>query len=272
MINLNSLSIGPRGPIVHLNANFFQKLGHFSRERIPIRRNGEHGNGAFGHFTCWNSDIKLLTTADLFSKHGKRTSLAVRFTSPPSVGGSETEIGLYTVSVKFYTQSQGNWDLTFLGLPTFSTNEPARLNSLLHARSQGPNGAADYAQMVPETIVAPLGFFSDFGSLDGWKQITGFSSNTYKLRNEAGKFTYARFKLEPESKDKYLSSDEMTKLRGSIPDYISRDLYTAIERGHFPRWKLTAPLMSRNAAREANFNVFDAQLVRLEGKICQTIE
>jgi catalase len=35
--NQNSLTVGPRGPVVFEDVLLFEKMGHFNRERIPER-------------------------------------------------------------------------------------------------------------------------------------------------------------------------------------------------------------------------------------------
>ncbi|XP_074595174.1 vegetative catalase-like [Brevipalpus obovatus] len=252
----NVLSIGASGPIVIPEADFLRKLSHFSRERIPRRRNAEHGNGAFGHFTCGDTSIKYLTTAAIFSEYGKKTPVMVRFVAATTVGGGETDRGFFSMSVKFYTD-KGNFDLTSTSPPIFSTNEPIRIMNLLHARQEGFNASIDYATGAPETIVVPIVFFSDTGTPASWRRMPSHYPSTYKLRNKDGDFIYVRFKFVPELEFKYLDDAEMARLRGIIPDYISRDLYTAIERGEYPRWQLRAQLITREAAKKASFNVFD---------------
>ena len=49
--NLNSLTAGPRGPLMLQDLWFLEKLAHFDREVIPERRMHAKGSGAFGTFT-----------------------------------------------------------------------------------------------------------------------------------------------------------------------------------------------------------------------------
>ena len=44
--NQNSLTMGPRGPIVFEDALLFEKMAHFNRERIPERVVHEIGRAA----------------------------------------------------------------------------------------------------------------------------------------------------------------------------------------------------------------------------------
>lgn len=48
--NQNSLTAGPRGPILVQDFNLLDKLAHFARERIPERV--VHAKGAAAHGVC----------------------------------------------------------------------------------------------------------------------------------------------------------------------------------------------------------------------------
>jgi catalase len=48
--NQNSLSAGPRGPLLIQDFNLLDKLAHFARERIPERV--VHAKGAAAHGVC----------------------------------------------------------------------------------------------------------------------------------------------------------------------------------------------------------------------------
>src|SRR5258708_16820143 len=55
--NQNSLTVGPRGPVVFEDFLLFEKMAHFNRERIPERVVHAKGSGAYGHFICTNPDM-----------------------------------------------------------------------------------------------------------------------------------------------------------------------------------------------------------------------
>ena len=65
--NQNSLTVGPRGPVVFEDYLLFEKMAVFNRERIPERVVHAKGSGAYGHFVCTNPDLPKYTTAKLFS-------------------------------------------------------------------------------------------------------------------------------------------------------------------------------------------------------------
>ena len=68
--NQNSMTAGPRGPMLLQDVWHLEKLAHFAREVIPERRMHAKGSGAFGHFTVTH-DITQYSKAKLFSAIGK---------------------------------------------------------------------------------------------------------------------------------------------------------------------------------------------------------
>jgi len=60
--NQNSLSAGPRGPLLLQDYQLIEKLAHQNRERIPERVVHAKGWGAFGTLTITN-DITKYTRA-----------------------------------------------------------------------------------------------------------------------------------------------------------------------------------------------------------------
>ncbi len=75
---LNSLTAGPRGPILLQDTVLVDELSRFDRERIPERVVHAKGAGAFGYFECTH-DITKYTKAVPFEKVGKRTPVVIGF-------------------------------------------------------------------------------------------------------------------------------------------------------------------------------------------------
>ncbi len=84
--NQNSLTMGPRGPIVFDDYLLFEKMAHFNRERIPERVVHAKGSGAYGTFTSTKPDMEKYTTAKVFETAGKKTPMLLRFST---VGGEK---------------------------------------------------------------------------------------------------------------------------------------------------------------------------------------
>jgi len=75
--NQNSLTVGPRGPIVFEDFLLFEKMAHFNR-RESGARGARKGLGAHGHFVCTSKEITKYTTAKLFSQVGQEDADLLR--------------------------------------------------------------------------------------------------------------------------------------------------------------------------------------------------
>jgi catalase len=76
--------------------------------------------GAYGHFTCTNPDMAKYTTANLFTKVGKKTPTFLRFSTVGGEKGSaDTERDPRGFALKFYTE-EGNWDMVGNNTPSSS--------------------------------------------------------------------------------------------------------------------------------------------------------
>lgn len=78
--NQDSLTAGPRGPLLAQDLWLNEKLANFVREVIPERRMHAKGSGAFGTFTVTH-DFSRYTRAKIFSEIGKKTEMFARFTT-----------------------------------------------------------------------------------------------------------------------------------------------------------------------------------------------
>jgi catalase len=54
-----------------------------------------------------------------------------------------------------------------------------------------------------------------------------------------------------------MSITEAKKLAGEEPDYHSKDMYDAIERGDHPTWTFSVQVMTSKQAEEYHINIFD---------------
>src|ERR1700739_1085913 len=78
--NQNSLTAGPRGPVLMQDWQLIEKIAHTNPERTPERIVHAKGWGAFGTFTVTH-DITRYTRAKIFSEVGKTTPLLARFST-----------------------------------------------------------------------------------------------------------------------------------------------------------------------------------------------
>ena len=83
--NQNQRTVGDRGPATLENYQFLEKISHFDRERIPERVVHARGTTSCGYFEAygaWGDEpISRYTRAKLFQERGKRTDVALRFST-----------------------------------------------------------------------------------------------------------------------------------------------------------------------------------------------
>src|ERR1700756_6057853 len=78
--NQNSMSAGPRDPLLLQDVWLIEKLAHFAREVIPERRMHAKGSGAFGTFRVTH-DISRYTKAAIFGQVWKTWEMFARFST-----------------------------------------------------------------------------------------------------------------------------------------------------------------------------------------------
>lgn len=133
----NSLTVGPRGPILLQDHVLVDELAHFDRERIPERVVHAKGAGAFGYFEVTH-DISKYCKAAVFGQVGKQTPIAVRFSTVGGESGSaDTARDPRGFAVKFYTE-EGNWDLVGNNTPIFFIRDPILFPSFIHTQKRNP--------------------------------------------------------------------------------------------------------------------------------------
>ncbi|KAF7492457.1 Catalase [Sarcoptes scabiei] len=260
----NSLTVGPKGPILLEDVQYLEHMAHFDRERIPERVVHAKGAGAFGYFQVTNAEITKYCKAKLFDTVGKRTPVAVRFSTVGGESGSaDTVRDPRGFAVKFYTE-EGNWDLVGNNTPIFFLRDPILFPSFIHTQKRNPqtnlkdaNMFWDFFSLVPAATHQFSFLFSDRGIPDGYRHMNGYGSHTFKLVNSSGKAFYTKFHFKTEQGIKNLDVDVANRLAGEDPDYSTRDLFNAIAAKNFPKWRLYVQIMTFEQAKAFKFNPFD---------------
>ena len=134
--NQNSMTAGPRGPVLLQDYQLIEKLAHQNRERIPERPVHAKGWGAHGALTITN-DITRYSKAGLFSEVGKQTPMIARFsTVAGELGAADAERDVRGFALKFYTE-EGNWDMVGNNTPVFFRARPLQVSGL-HPHAEAP--------------------------------------------------------------------------------------------------------------------------------------
>uniref|UniRef100_A0A8C4RG00 Catalase n=1 Tax=Erpetoichthys calabaricus TaxID=27687 RepID=A0A8C4RG00_ERPCA len=260
---LNAQTVGPRGPLLVQDVVFTDEMAHFDRERIPERVVHAKGAGAFGYFEVTH-DITKYCKAKVFSHIGKRTPIAVRFSTVAGESGSADTIrDPRGFALKFYTED-GNWDLTGNNTPIFFIRDPLLFPSFIHSQKRNPQTHLKDPDMVwdfwglrPESLHQVSFLFSDRGIPDGHRHMNGYGSHTFKVISAAGKAVYCKFHYKTDQGIKNLTVAEADRLASTNPDYGIYDLYNAIARGSYPSWTFHIQVMTFEEAEKFPWNPFD---------------
>ncbi|MGL4411079.1 MAG: catalase [Bacteroidales bacterium] len=261
--NQNIQTAGQRGPVVLQDPWFIEKLAHFDREVIPERRMHAKGSGAFGTFTITH-DISKYTRAALFSKVGNSCECFVRFSTVAGErGAADAERDIRGFAIKFYT-SEGNWDLVGNNTPVFFLRDPLKFPDLNHAVKRDPktnlrsaNNNWDFWTLLPEALHQITITMSERGIPASYREMHGYGSHTYSFYNEKNERIWVKFHLKSEQGIKCLTDQEAADIIANDRESHQRDLFDAIERGDFPRWKFQIQLMTEEQADNYRINPFD---------------
>ncbi len=266
--NQNSRTVGARGPATLENYQFLEKISHFDRERIPERVVHARGAVAYGVFEAtgkWGDEpISRYTRAKLFAEPGKRTDLAIRFSTV--IGGrdsSEAARDPRGFAIKFYTED-GNWDLVGNNLAVFFIRDAIKFPDVIHALKpdpitfrQEPARIFDFMSQTPESMHMLVNLFSPRGIPADYRHMQGFGVNTYKWVNAEGETQLVKYTWQPQQGVKSLTAGDAANIQAGDLGHASKDLYEAIERGEFPKWDLYVQLMSDEEHPELGFDPLD---------------
>ncbi len=259
----NVQTAGKRGPMLLQNVWFLEKLAHFDREVIPERRMHAKGSGAYGTFTVTH-DITQFTRAAIFSEIGKKTDLFLRFSTVAGErGAADAERDIRGFAIKFYTE-QGNWDLVGNNTPVFFMRDPLNFPDLNHVVKRDPrthvhNGTSnwDFWTLLPEALHQVTILMSERGIPSSYRHMHGFGSHTYSFINADNKRYWVKFHFRCQQGIKNLTDAEAEAIIGKDRDSHHRDLFDAIERGDFPKWKLFVQVMTEEQAAKLPYHPFD---------------
>jgi catalase len=261
-------TIGPRGPAILDDYHLIEKISSFAHERIPERVIHARGFLCYGTFTAtgrWGQEpIGRYTRANVFADDGKRTPVAVRFST--MVGGhdsSETARDPRGFAVKFYTED-GNWDLVGSSLAVAHTRDPLRFPDVVHAFAadpvtgrREPARAFDLVSQMPEAMHLLVNLFSPRGIPADYRHMQGFGVNTYRWVNPTGELKLVKYHFLPTCGVASLTASAAAEIQGRDVGHASRDLYEAIERGQFPEWDVRVQLMDDDEHPMLDFDPLD---------------
>ncbi|WP_409235076.1 catalase [Streptomyces sp. PA5.6] len=266
--NQNQRTVGARGPATLENYHFLEKISHFDRERIPERVVHARGATAFGYFEAYGSwgdePISRYTRAKLFQERGKRTDVALRFSTV--IGGrdsSEAARDPRGFAVKFYTED-GNWDLVGNNLGVFFIRDAVKFPDVIHAlkpdpvsHEQKPARIFDFMSQTPESMHMLVNLFSPRGIPADYRHMQGFGVNTYKWVDAEGGTVLVKYHWMPKQGVRSMTEEDAANVQAGELGHATKDLYEAIRRGDHPEWELLVQVMEDGDHPELDFDPLD---------------
>lgn len=261
--NQNSITAGPRGPVLMQDFHLLEKLAHQNRERIPERTVHAKGSGAYGTLTV-TKDVTKYTRAAALSKIGKQTEAFLRFSTVAGErGAADAERDVRGFALRFYTE-EGNWDIVGNNTPVFFVRDPLKFPDFIHTQKRHPRtnmrsatAMWDFWSLSPESLHQVTILMSDRGLPTDVRHINGYGSHTYSLWNDAGERYWVKFHFKTLQGHKHWTNEEAEKVIGKTRESTQEDLYNALERGEFPKWKVQVQIMPELDAEKTPYNPFD---------------
>ena len=268
--NQNTRTVGDRGPATLENYQLLEKISHFDRERVPERVVHARGATAFGSFETYGTvggeePISTYTRAKLFEPAGKKTDVALRFSTV--AGGRDSSEAVRDprgFAVKFYTED-GNWDLVGNNLAVFFIRDAIKFPDFIHSQKpdpvtferQVPNRVFDFISQTPEALHMISIVLSPRGVPAGYRNMQGFGVNTYRWVNAAGESKLVKYHWLPEQPVRSWTEEDAGARQGQLLGVHTRDLYDAIERGEYPAWELAVQIIDDHDHPELDFDPLD---------------
>ena len=261
--NQNSITAGPRGPLLMQDYQLLEKLAHQNRERIPERTVHAKGSGAYGTLTITH-DISQYSKASVFVKIGQKTDCLLRFSTVAGErGAADAERDVRGFALKFYTD-EGNWDMVGNNTPVFFVRDPHKFPDFIHTQKRHPksnlrsNAAMwDFWSLSPESLHQVTILMSDRGLPRSFRHVNGYGSHTYSFINAKNERFWVKFHFKTLQGHKFWTNEEAERVVAKDRESSQRDLFEAIEREDFPKWRFCVQIMPEKEAEAYRWNPFD---------------
>lgn len=263
----NSLKDGERGGTLLEDFILREKITHFDHERIPERIVHARGSGAHGVFELYKP-MGQYTKAKFLNDTSYKTPVFVRFsTVAGSRGSTDMPRDIRGFAVKFYTQ-EGIYDLVGNNTPVFFIQDAVKFPDLVHAVKPEPDNEIpqaasahdtfwDFISLMPEAMHNIMWLMSDRAIPRSLRTMEGFGIHTFRFINEEGKSHFVKFHWKPLQGVLSLVWDESQIIAGKDTDFHRRDLWEAIDCGHYPEWELGVQIVPEEDEHKYPFDLLD---------------
>ncbi|HNZ39873.1 MAG TPA: catalase, partial [Candidatus Latescibacteria bacterium] len=159
---------------------------------------------------------------------------------------------------------EGNWDLVGNNTPVFFLRDPLKFPDLNHAVKRDPKTNLrsaknnwDFWTSLPEALHQVTITMSDRGIPASYRHMHGFGSHTFSFINAKNKRYWVKFHFVCQQGIKNLTDAQAEAIIAKDRESHQRDLFDAIEKGDFPKWKLFVQIMTEEQAAKMPYNPFD---------------
>ena len=111
--------------------------------------------------------------------------------------------------------------------------------------------------MLPEALHQITIVMSDRGIPASYRHMHGFGLHTFSFINAKNQRFWVKFHLQCLQNIKNMTDAEAETAIGQSRETHQLDLYQAIERGAFPKWKLAVQIMPEVEATQVTYHPFD---------------
>ena len=262
--NQNSITAGPRGPLLMQDYQLLEKLAHQNRERIPERVVHAKGSGAFGTLTITHDITKYTKAGRLLRRSARRPTASCA--SPPSPASAApptpNATSAASPSSSTPTKATGTWSATTPPSSSSATPTSSPISSTprnAHPKTNLRSNTAmwDFWSLSPESLHQVTILLSDRGLPKSLRHVNGYGSHTYSFINAKNERFWVKFHFKTLQGIQFMTNAEAEAVVAKDRESSQRDLFEAIERGDFPKWRFRIQIMPEEDAETYRCNPFD---------------
>ncbi|MEX0719324.1 MAG: catalase, partial [Balneolaceae bacterium] len=218
------------------------------------------------------------TKAHFLQEEDQKTPVFVRFsTVVGSRGSTDLARDVRGFATKFYTE-EGNYDLVANNIPVFFIQDAMKFPDLVHAIKPEPDSEIpqatgahdtfwDFISLMPESMHMIMWLVSDRAVPRSFRMMEGFGVHTFRMINKNDESVFVKFHWKPVLGVHGVTWDEAQKISGNNPDFLRKDLWDAIEEGHYPEFELGIQVVEEKDEHSFDFDLLDPTKIIPEDEV-----
>ncbi len=115
----------------------------------------------------------------------------------------------------------------------------------------------DFWSLSPESLHQITILMSDRGLPKSYRHVNGYGSHTFSFINSKNERFWVKFHFKTLQGIETMTNAEGEQVIAKDRESSQKDLYEAIDKGDFPRWKMRIQLMPEKEAETYHINPFD---------------